>query len=281
MPPSFAEILVEGPDTRNHLHGQLAADVQSIDVGQWRYASYCMPDGRVQALMMVARTADQQLRLLLPEELAASVAARLLRYRLRARCEVSWHTVTIAAVEPETAAAGRHYACDAFCWRVQEAASTPTAGAIWAEQITLAIPWLVTATSEKFLPQMLGMERLLAFSLRKGCFPGQEVVARTHFLGRSKRHLARLDRVEGTFEVSAGAELFSTDGASNPCGWMIADAFPQGPAALAVLTESATSRLHSDSASVASSAGFVINLDVTETKGDKLLNGRYLATTDA
>lgn len=280
MPPSFAEILVEGPDARNHLHGQLAADVQSIGVGEWRFASYCMPDGRVQALLIVARTADQQFLLLLPEELAAVVQSRLLRYRLRARCDLSWRAVTIAEIEPESAVVGHRYDCDAFCWQVLDATSTPMDAKTWARQIALGIPWLVTASSEKFLPQMLSLERLSAFSLRKGCFPGQEVVARTHFLGRSKRHLARLDRVEGPLEVSAGGELFSTGGTANPCGWMIADAFPQAPAALAVLTESATSRLQSDSASVASSAGFVINLDVTETKGDKLLNGRYLAATD-
>ncbi len=278
MPPRFAEILVDGPDALSFVHGQLASDVKAIAPGHWRHAAYCVPDGRVQALMMVAVETATRLRLLLPEDLAASVQHRLGRYRLRARCEFSVRPVRITTPAPEApasaAADDRIYQCEAFEWLVTGADSEPLPAELWSEQVTHGVPWIVAATSEKFLPQMLALEQLAAFSLRKGCFPGQEVVARTHFLGRSKRHLVSLTRSGGADPLEPGNELLSSLNVTEICGWIIADALPQRPIALAVVTESAPDSL---TAAEVDAATFVINRESTETKRDKLLNGRCLA----
>jgi len=281
MPPSFSEILVDGPDALSFVHGQLAGDIKAIAPGQWRFAAYCVPDGRVQALMMAAVEAPTRLRLLLPGDLAATVQDRLGRYRLRARCEISGRPVRITTHDPEMPDSieveDRIYLCGAFEWRVTLADSAPIEAAIWSEQVAHGIPWIVAATSEKFLPQMLALDQLAAFSLRKGCFPGQEVVARTHFLGRSKRHLVRLKRSGGADPLEPGSELMSTINGAEICGWIIADALPGLPLALAVVTESAAETLRSESGTEGVSATFVINRESTETKRDKLLNGRCLA----
>ncbi|MEZ5469120.1 MAG: hypothetical protein R3F18_15865 [Lysobacterales bacterium] len=280
MPPSFAEILVDGPDALSFVHGQLAGDIKAIAHGHWRFAAYCVPDGRVQALMMVAVNAATRLRLLLPEELAGTVQDRLRRYRLRARCEIAGRSVQIARCGPTGpgALADNHcvYQSDAFQWQLCNAESTPLDASIWSDQVALGIPWIVSATSEKFLPQMLSLEQLGAFSLRKGCFPGQEIVARTHFLGRSKRHLATLTRTAGSDPLAPGCELLSTINTSVTAGWIIADGHPELPLALAVVTDSASETLCSGVASQDSRATFVINRESTETKRDKLLNGRCL-----
>lgn len=282
MPPSFAEILVDGPDALSFVHGQLAGDIKAIARGQWRYAAYCVPDGRVQALMMVAVESPTQLRLLLPEVLAATVQQRLGRYRLRARCEISVRSVRIIAPAPEASGSAtaddRIYQCGAFEWSVTGAASEPLPADLWSEQVSNGIPWIVAATSEKFLPQMLALEQLAAFSLRKGCFPGQEVVARTHFLGRSKRHLVSLTQSDGADPLEPGSELLSSINEAEICGWIIADALPQRPLALAVVTETAPDSL---TAADDCAGTFVINRESTETKRDKLLNGRCLVAFSA
>jgi len=75
-----------------------------------------------------------------------------------------------------------------------------------AEDLVHGLPRLDAAQSEQWTPQMLSLERLRAFSVRKGCYPGQEIVARTHFLGKQKRELVLL-RGDAPFE--AGGDIAS------------------------------------------------------------------------
>jgi folate-binding protein YgfZ len=76
-------------------------------------------------------------------------------------------------------------------WRGLSAAAQPAGAAAWdGWQIRTAVPWVLPPTQELFLPQALGLEQHGAVSFEKGCYPGQEIVARTHYLGEVKRHLA-------------------------------------------------------------------------------------------
>ncbi|MBK9656282.1 MAG: tRNA-modifying protein YgfZ [Rhodanobacteraceae bacterium] len=144
----------------------------------------------------------------------------------------------------------------------------------WERQLELDIPWIVAATSERFLPQMLGLQRLQAFSLRKGCFPGQEVVARTHFLGRVKRRLVRLLRTSGDVSLAPGAELCLQAGASAAAGVLLSTAEDHLPT-LAVVTDEAVAGSVLQAMNPRENATFVIDRDVIGTIGDEVLNGRY------
>lgn len=272
-PPNFAEIEVEGPDARSFLHGQFANDVYSIETGQWRYGSYCVPDGRVQALFMIARPSPEHWRLLLPADVAAVVATRLMRYRLRSRCTITSRNVGLGPAEsaPATAAS---YECTAFTLAVDASSDQPLPPALWMQQLELGIPWIVAATSERFLPQMLALERLGAFSLRKGCFPGQEVVARTHFLGRVKRRLVRLSLATPGAPLPAGAELSLRPG--GPASATVLLSASQAHAQMmAVVGEEAVFGTVLSVADPDETATFVIDRDVIETMSDAVLNGRY------
>lgn len=270
--PSFAEIDVSGPDARAFLHGQFASDVQAVDIGEWRYSCYCLADGRVQALMMLARTADCEMRLLLPADLASTVAERLQRFRLRARCTITVHPVAIIAPTATAAPDAVHYHCDAFSWMsvpAQEACALSADR--WTQQLALGIPWIVAATSASFLPQMLALERLRALSLRKGCFPGQEVVARTHFLGRVKRRLVTLSVNGSDTHCAPGSALVTLD-AGDSAGTLLAIA--DNGIALAVVNEASIPASHLRAEAGAQCATLVIDRDVNETISDALLNGR-------
>lgn len=270
-PPSFAEIEVKGPDAGTFLQSQLANDVRSIDVGQWRFGSYCIPDGRVQALLMVAHVAEDGWQLLLPAEVLAVVVARLQRYRLRARCAISTRRVGVGHV---TAGSIARYECAAFALTTTADEEAPMASGLWAQQLELGIPWIVGATSERFLPQMLALERLQAFSLRKGCFPGQEVIARTHFLGRVKRRLVRLLGAGQSPCPSAGSELCLQPG--EPTRATVLSSAAADPwQALAVVPEDALAGSFLFGQNPEENATFVIDRDVIETISDGLLNGPY------
>ena len=270
-PPSFAEIIVEGPEAQTFLHGQLAADVKAIAPAHWGYACYCVPDGRVQALMMVAHASAEQWRLLLPAELADGVLSRLQRYRLRSRCSLASSEVAIVATVDPLAAA---YRCAAFSWSVEAGAASALAPNLWSQQAELGIPWIVAASSELFLPQMLALERLQAYSLRKGCFPGQEVVARIHYLGRSKRRLTRLSQVDGELSVRAGDELGLVGHAQKLGTLVLID--PSSRTALAVLMEAAVAGMRLTVSTQERHADFVIEGDVSETISETMLNKSYV-----
>lgn len=272
-PPSFAEIVVEGADAGSFLHSQLANDVRSVDVGQWRYGSYCVPDGRVQALLMIARPGAEHFRLLLPSDVTAGVVSRLQRFRLRSRCTITTDSIGFAVPE-ETSPMPARYQSPAFTLGVNAGGDQPMPVALWRQQLDLGIPWILAATSERFLPQVLGLERLQAFSLRKGCFPGQEVVARTHFLGRVKRRLVRLSATTAETASQPGADLCLVPGGAASATVLLSGCGGDART-LAVVGEDAQPGGILSAANPNETATYVIERDVIETLSDEVLNGRY------
>jgi folate-binding protein YgfZ len=228
--PSFGLLRVAGPDAARHLHGQLACEVLALPPGEWRFGAYCQVDGRVEALFVIARADVDAFELLLPRELGLAVRSRLERYRLRARCVLDLTDVAIAA-EPTDGASGL-IGPGLDWWLTVVEDPIPIPAPLWERQIELGTPWLRAATGSLFLPQMLGLAELGAISLKKGCYPGQEIVARTHYLGRSKRHLARL--AVRTGYAPPGSPLLR-DGEDQPCGILLESDHRH---ALAVLAES-------------------------------------------
>jgi folate-binding protein YgfZ len=270
--PTFAEIRVNGADATSFLHSQLANDIRAIEPLQWNFGSYCAADGRVQALMLVARESVESWRLLLPADLSLAVASRLQRYRLRARCTIDSTDVAINADDGDNGADAA-YRCECFGWNVTTGSPAPMPPLLWAQQLQLGIPWLVAASSERFLPQMLALERLQAYSLRKGCFPGQEIIARTHYLGRSKRRLVRLTCSGDIDTAVPGSELCTIED-DRVVGTLIAAA-PAAAGGLAVVPESVVTGMPVRTFGALRNATFVIEGDVIGTIGDGGLNGRY------
>lgn len=99
--------------------------------------------------------------------------------------------------------------------------------AIWRWlDIRAGLPWIVTATQEKFVPQMVNLEALGGVSFKKGCYPGQEVVARSQYLGKLKRRTA-LAHAECTEPPAPGSDVFAVDG--SPAGVVVnAELSPSG-----------------------------------------------------
>lgn len=200
----LSAIRFSGADAGSFLHSQLSADVLALASGDSTFACYCEPKGRVLALMLVFR-AIEDYYVIMSSTLATAVTERLAVYRMRSKViiEVLYeHTVTgLLADEPlEPALAStlsirlpgsslRLVVTD----EVVTNTDAPSQEAWKFSELHLGISWLGPATSGEFLPQMLGFEQLGAVNYRKGCYPGQEIVARTHYLGKVKRHPRLLD----------------------------------------------------------------------------------------
>ncbi len=147
---------VSGEDAATFLQGQTTCDVFALAENQSQTGAFCSPKGKVIAFFVMAKTTEGFL-LILPKTMLQPIQELLERYKLRAK-------VTIAELE--------NLPLQAFL--------KPT---------TLRTPWILPETSEQFIPQMLNLDETGAVSFKKGCYTGQEIVVRTHYLGDVKRTL--------------------------------------------------------------------------------------------
>lgn len=207
-----------GDDAREFLHAQLTADIAGLEPDRARYAGWCSAKGRLLASFLVVPHA-QGFLLQLSRDLAPTVAKRLSMFVLRAKVKLEdasadWvqHGLWGAGAEERLAALGMHapaadlgvaQAADTFAVRVapqrfllmgaqREPALGDSGGEAWAlEEIRAGRPRVVQATQDLFVPQMVNLERLGAVDFKKGCYPGQEIVARTQYRGVLKRRMVR------------------------------------------------------------------------------------------
>lgn len=183
-----------GRDAAAFLQGQLSSDVDALAVGSTQLAGYHNPQGRVIALLRLVRAGPEELLALLPQELAAPVAQRLRRFVLRSK-------LTIDVLDAAAVAA--------------VAATLPAGTAMTRSRradIAAGLPQVYAATSEQFVAQMLNLDCVGAISFAKGCYTGQEVIARAHYRGRVKRRLQRFVTAAAAPLLVPGARLRLRDG---------------------------------------------------------------------
>ncbi|HSB26005.1 MAG TPA: folate-binding protein [Burkholderiaceae bacterium] len=238
----WALLRASGADAASFLQGQLTQDVAGLPSGEARLGGYCSPKGRLLASFVVWRMADDEFGLLCSTDLADAVRKRLSMYVLRARCRVehasdwavfgcagsegtdgpgSWQARQHGAqwliglpsvdrvarwllVQPATAPLPERPALDLLTWR-------------WLE-VSSGVPRITAATAEQFVPQMINFELVGGVHFQKGCYPGQEVVARSQYRGTIKR---RMHLFATTGAVHPGQELFHSDDPAQPAGMVV------------------------------------------------------------
>jgi len=226
-----------GDDAREFLHAQLTNDFSALAADRARYAGWCSAKGRLLANFLVVPQA-QGFLLQLSRDLAPAVAKRLSMFVLRAKVKVTdasnewtqfglWGTGAaerLAAlgmpvptgdlvVAPDADAVVVRITQQHFVLLVKAAQRDRVPGnsgeGAWAlEEIRAGRPLVVQATQDLFVPQMVNLERLGAVDFKKGCYPGQEIVARTQYRGVLKRRMVRA-RVAAA--AAPGNDLYADD----------------------------------------------------------------------
>lgn len=242
----YGLVCFSGGDAQSFLHSQLTCDVNSLTPGWSTYGSCCTPQGRVLASFLLWRS-EQGYFMQLPSPLRESVQRHLSKFVLRSKVKLTdasgdWTLIGVAGgdsgglvqraigrqapqalheVAHMPGATAIHLPLDRF----EIVAARDRARAIWdalaAEarsahpehwewlDIRAGVPVITAATQEQFVPQMVNLDVIGGVSFTKGCYPGQEIVARMHYLGRLKQrmylaHLATSDRPR------PGDKLYST-----------------------------------------------------------------------
>lgn len=269
-------IRVDGADARAFLQAQLTSDVLGLPKPHTQYGGYCTPKGRLIATFLLWNL-DDGVMLQLPQSISEAVRARLSRYVLRSKATLAdagseyvvFGVFGAGAADPlqalipavpfdlhavaqhqglaATRLGGDRYAVLVARDRVQavrQALATSMhedTDAAWARlDIEQGIPVITAATQEEFVPQMVNLDLIGGVSYSKGCYPGQEIVARTHYLGRSKQRMQRV-RLDGPEEMAAGDRLYSSAFGPEQASGTIVNAAATGNAceALAVIQNAA------------------------------------------
>jgi len=214
--PYLSVARLSGPDAESFLQAQLSADIARLEDGGCTFACYLSPRGQVFGLLLVCRTPDDFF-VVGAASLLPGMLQRLRLYVLRARVELALamglavHGVAGAErAAPEVEVFRPPVGDLAYQLRPADEPMTGAADPWRERELALGVAWLGPETTERFIPQMLGFEGLGAVSFSKGCYPGQEIVARAKYLGRVKRGPLRL-AVEAD-PIPAGATVRLTAG---------------------------------------------------------------------
>jgi len=214
----LAILSVSGKDAAKFLQGQITCDVNEVSGQKSSPGALCNPKGRAITTFLLVK-ADDIFLMVLPQELLEPVKKRLQMYVLRSDVTLtdsSDQLCLIGLCSPATDAGALIATTrqdiisinfSATQSRHLVIAETNQAIALWSERVSdhdfqpknsdqwryldiiSGLPWLTTETSEEFIPQMLNLDLLGGISFNKGCYTGQEIVARTHYLGKAKRAL--------------------------------------------------------------------------------------------
>ncbi len=250
-------IQFSGEDALAFLQGQLTCDVKKIKPDMASHGGYCTHKGRLLASFQLWQKDDYLMQL--PTNLCAAIQKRLSLFVLRAKVQLTDHSDSLIRIgvagknahmlaeqisgtkfDPERRLAVAHseltsILCQApnryefvtnikyapTLWAHLRKHAIPAGAACWDWlEIQSGIPVILPATQEQFIPQMVNLDAIEGVSFQKGCYPGQEIVARTEYLGKIKRRMY-LANISTTAPVTAGDELFSTLMTEQSCGKIV------------------------------------------------------------
>ena len=261
--PQWSLILVEGQDAANFLQNQLSNSVLGLNAtlptlvaqnhDSIRLVGYCNPKGRLLASAWVGlfkheAAGEDRFALFISKDIAANIAKRLSMYVLRSKVKVfdassDWQIscvlggdTEVSEFKPEPDQIALRLP-DVFlegqgCARLliaqpatKKVAVTEGTLVAWNYlEVMSAIPRIVLQTQEQFVPQMINFESVAGVDFKKGCYPGQEIVARSQYRGAIKRRLQLAHITAQPLEkdfITPGAEVFHSDDPTQPAGMVV------------------------------------------------------------
>ncbi|HAL23281.1 MAG TPA: folate-binding protein YgfZ [Stenotrophomonas sp.] len=244
LPPAFVAyphlpghqlVSLQGADAAAFAHAQFSSDVTALPLLHWQWSAWLSAKGRTLAVFQLLRLAEDHVMLVLADGDADAIASQLQRFVFRRKVKVQVRTdlaVTGAFTAPEAASGAAIALAEGADWELDlgsdalprtlrigapDAAATEadatadTFALAWRQaDLRFGLPRLDASQREVWTPQQLGLDRLNGYSVKKGCYPGQEIVARTHFLGKAKRAVQLLH----TAAAAQAGDTVQQDGAA-------------------------------------------------------------------
>lgn len=230
--PDRAVLQVEGADVDKLLQGQLTCDMNQLPVGGTLPGALCEVKGRMISNFFATRPQADQVLLVMPKGVIASTMATLKKYAPFYKVAITdvsndylalginqWQPADselfagslCLTIPPETALLLVPAESGQAQWQALQTHYAPAGSGLWQYlNIRAGLAEVVAQTQEEFIPQMLNLQHTGAVNFRKGCYTGQEIVARMQYLGKLKRRMYRL-QVESNQLLAPGTAINSGD----------------------------------------------------------------------
>jgi folate-binding protein YgfZ len=273
-------ISVAGEDAASFLHNQLTNDVEHLGLAEARLAGYCSPKGRLLAIFLMWKSPDAvllQLPRQIQQTVQKRLQMFVLRSKAKLTDATEHHAMLGLAGPAAESVLRQWFAAlplapyakadsdNGTLIRLADALGKPryqwittadVAKNAWPDlartlrpvgthawrltEIRAAIPRITEPTQEQFVPQMVNFEAIGGVNFKKGCYPGQEIVARSQYLGKLKRRM--MPASAAAANVPAGMEIFSSADPEQPCG-MVVNAEQSSPDQVECLVEIKTAAM--------------------------------------
>lgn len=281
-------IKVSGEDKETFLQGQLTNDVTKVSGTHSQMSSYCSPKGRMLANFRLFMRGDD-IYIIIPQEKLEAILKRLRMFVLMSKVvldDVSEELVCVGVVGDCTSVKlpteSDDVATEAGITSIRLAGDSPRAllvgdfesmSELWQssgaaikersywslQDIRAGLPTVYEQTTEAFIPQMTNMQLINGVSFKKGCYTGQEVVARMQYLGKLKRRMFRVS-IDTDTMPEPGTELFSASSASGQGAGKIVEASPSPDGGFEALAVAQISSAEADDLTLGSAEGPKLNL---------------------
>ncbi len=207
---------VQGVDAAAFLNAQLSVNVTSLATGERQLGCWCNAKGQVIATVLVMVVDTDHFLLILSKTLINAVLQRMQMFVLRSQVSLSIandRQIIVTESDNDSEALWQQLQCITVDTNDQSTidSNDDVNNSHLARDINDGICWLGPETTQQFLPQMLAMQHFNAVDYKKGCYPGQEVIARAHYLGRVKRRLWRIDVNSDAQSVPENGTLIRND----------------------------------------------------------------------
>lgn len=235
--PDLCVLQFQGADAVSFLHAQVSNDLEHLAADRACIAAYCTAKGRSLATMVLWREQDETVYALVRRDLSEALIKRLRMFVLRSKVTISLAELQVYGVADQSSAQAvwslQHDGGDTLIqapgdldglnrhWRIspQPDATAQASDGRWETADILAgLPWIGADTQDLFIPQTLNMDLIDGISFKKGCYPGQEVVARSHYRGTIKRRMmaARTAVLDTAPQTPEAADVFLVSQSAEP-----------------------------------------------------------------
>lgn len=266
----FSLLEISGSDAFEFMHGQITADLNQLETHGWLFSAWCLPNGRVIGTFIIYAF-NGSLHMILPSMLKEKIMKRLSMFILRSQVSVKDVSEDYALtglsdadikkiLQPSSTSTGNKIQSEKFIFlklwdtapryiliskmeHVEDLMNNITAAyksgerADWSLlDIEAGMPWIINATSEAFLPQMLNLDQMHGLSYQKGCYPGQEVIARLHYRGQLKK-MMYLGAGKAKITPGAGDRLITKNNGNAVADVIDAEQHPSGRFSLLAVAE--------------------------------------------
>lgn len=230
-------IEISGDDAETFLQSQFTNDLDKLQPGQQQPGAYCNPKGRALCLFRMLRTEDRWL-MILPGELSDSIIKRLTLYRMRAKVSIELRESAriLGVIHPrqvidDIGAVEQGWQLDdhrlmvvtdneSNGWTGGELETEQDTGIWRLSEIVSGIPQVYLATTEQFIPQHINLDLIGGVSFGKGCYPGQEIVARLRYLGKLKQRMIAV-AASGPLDCQVGDPVYSEGRGTRKAGQVV------------------------------------------------------------